>query len=222
MFTETNSWFYIACLFISVMFDHEDKIILDRETFKALAADTRVNILKELMERRKTLSELSRCLCMSVSAVKEHLEVLCSSGLIIQRDEGHKWKYYELTEKGKCVLQPQRKSIWVALGLSSVALVGSVLSLGSKLNFGKVLSGEDGGPVMMASDSAVRSKDAIGGGAEEVFMNVAAEASSDVVSVEEGVGYLDYFVDGKLPLAEMITVIVIAAAIVVLLRYIKR
>ena len=204
------------------MFDHEDKIILDRETFKALAADTRVNILKELMERRKTLSELSRCLCMSVSAVKEHLEVLCSSGLIIQRDEGHKWKYYELTEKGKCVLQPQRKSIWVALGLSSVALVGSVLSLGSKLNFGKVLPGEDNVPVMMASDSAVRSKDVAGGDAD-VFMNVAAEASSsDVVSVEEGVGYLDYFVDGKLPLAEMITVIVIAAAIVVLLRYIKR
>jgi len=42
------------------MYDDEEKITLDRQTFKILASDTRVDILKSLKVRRKTLSELSK------------------------------------------------------------------------------------------------------------------------------------------------------------------
>ena len=56
------------------MFD--EKITLDRSTFKVLSSDTRIRILKLLGKRRMTLSEVSACLEMSVSAVKEHLETL--------------------------------------------------------------------------------------------------------------------------------------------------
>ena len=101
----------------------EEKITLDRKTFKTLASDTRINILKSLDERRKTLSELSKQFHMSVSTISEHLGNLSDAELIVQRDEGHKWKYYELTRKGKTILYPDTRRIWIILGLSAFAVV---------------------------------------------------------------------------------------------------
>ncbi len=101
--------------FIDVTPEDGEKIVLDRSAFKALASDTRVSILKELDIRRKTLSELSSQLNLSVATIKEHLLQLVDAKLIKQKDEGRKWKYYDLTEKGRCVLYPERKKIWVLL-----------------------------------------------------------------------------------------------------------
>ena len=100
----------------------EEKITLDRKTFKTLASDTRINILKSLDQRRKTLSELSKQFSMSVSTVSEHLGNLSSADLVVQKDEGHKWKYYELTRKGKGVLYPETKKIWVILAISVIGI----------------------------------------------------------------------------------------------------
>ncbi|MEE9323866.1 MAG: winged helix-turn-helix domain-containing protein [Candidatus Aenigmarchaeota archaeon] len=101
----------------------EEKITLDKEVFKTLASKTRIDILKSLDMRRKTLSELSKQLGMSVSTVKEHLDNLVSVGLIEQMDEGHKWKYYELTVKGKDILHPEDKKIWIMLGISALGIL---------------------------------------------------------------------------------------------------
>ena len=106
--------------------DDDERIILDRSAFKALASDTRVNILKELDKRRKTLTEISEVLNLAVATVKEHMDQLSKSNLISIKDEGRKWKYYELTEKGKAILYPERKKIWVML-MSVVFMI--VLSL---------------------------------------------------------------------------------------------
>lgn len=100
----------------------EEKITLDRETFKTLASDTRINILKSLDQRRKTLSELSKEFGMSVSTVSEHLSNLAGAELVVQRDEGHKWKYYELTRKGRGVLYPENRKIWVVLAVSVIGI----------------------------------------------------------------------------------------------------
>ena len=104
----------------------EEKITLDKEVFKTLASKTRVDILKSLDRRRKTLSELSKQSGMSVSTIKEHLDNLVSVGLIEQMDEGYKWKYYELTKKGRDILHPEDKKIWIMLGISAlgIAIVG--------------------------------------------------------------------------------------------------
>ncbi|NIO22503.1 MAG: helix-turn-helix domain-containing protein [Candidatus Aenigmarchaeota archaeon] len=102
----------------------EDKITLDKEVFKTLASGTRVDILKSLDRRRKTLTELSKQFGMSVSTVKEHLDNLVSVGLIEQKDEGYKWKYYELTGKGKNILHPEDKKIWILLSISALAMIG--------------------------------------------------------------------------------------------------
>ncbi len=93
----------------------DEKIVLDKSAFKALASDTRIAILKELDKRRKTLTELSETLNLAVATVKEHVDQLSKSKLVVVRDEGRKWKYCELTEKGKAVLYPERRKIWVML-----------------------------------------------------------------------------------------------------------
>ena len=93
-----------------------NKIVIDRDTFSALASDTRIDILKELDERRKTLSEISRSLDTNKSAIYKHLNKLTDVGLIKkEEDTGHKWKYYQLTWRGKHLLHPQKMKIRVLL-----------------------------------------------------------------------------------------------------------
>jgi DNA-binding transcriptional ArsR family regulator len=111
----------------------EEKITLDRETFKTLASGTRIGILKSLGVRRKTLSELAKEHGMSVSTVKEHLDNLVGAGLIIQKDDGHKWKYYELTKKGRAVLNPEDKKIWILLSLSAIAMLATGIDMSTGL-----------------------------------------------------------------------------------------
>ena len=113
------------------MFD--EKITLDKETFKVLSSDTRIRILKLLGKRRMTLSEVSACLEMSVSAVKEHLGTLVSAELIQQMDEGHKWKYYQLTGRGREIVAPAEKRVMIVLGLSAVALITSLYTLAGNI-----------------------------------------------------------------------------------------
>ena len=108
----------------------EDKIILDRETFKVLAIDTRVNILKKLDERfQLTLTDLANELNMAPSTISEHLDKLVSAGLIRQVDRGMKWKYYRLTPKGKGILNPYEKRVWIILTVSTLALFVAVYHL---------------------------------------------------------------------------------------------
>ncbi len=108
----------------------DDKITLDRETFKALAIDTRINILKKLDDRfQLTLTDIAKELDMAPSTIKEHLGKLVSAGLIIQIDKGMKWKYYRLTSKGKKILNPQENRVWIILSVSVLGLFAAVYRL---------------------------------------------------------------------------------------------
>ncbi len=106
-----------------------DEIVLDREAFKALAADSRVAILKKLSSRRMTGSELSGEMGFSASTVKEHLDNLEKVGLVEKIEDGsRKWKYFELTAKGRRIVEPTGvpAQVWLVLGLFLIALVLSV------------------------------------------------------------------------------------------------
>jgi DNA-binding transcriptional ArsR family regulator len=105
----------------------DDKIVLDRRSFEALAVDTRVKILKSLKERRKTLTEIAKEEGMSVSGIKEHLSILENVGLIEKIDDGHKWKYYELTKKGREVIGPKEVRVMIILSTSILALLVSLV-----------------------------------------------------------------------------------------------
>jgi DNA-binding transcriptional ArsR family regulator len=80
---------------------------IDRKTLKALAADTRLDILKSLGKRRKMPSELAKELNLATSTVTEHLTKLEKADLIIKEDTGHKWVYYSLTRKGESLVKPK-------------------------------------------------------------------------------------------------------------------
>ncbi len=110
------------------------KITLDQESFKALASEVRVGVLKKLDERRQTLTDLSGLLDLSKPTLLEHLEKLQAAGLVKRLDEGRKWIYYELSAKGRKVLHPERVAITLALSAAVVlAAIGAfyLLSAGS-------------------------------------------------------------------------------------------
>jgi len=112
----------------------DDKIVLDRETFKALAIETRIKILKLLDEKfQLTLTDLSKELGLAPSTVKEHLEKLMEAGLVKQIDKGMKWKYYRLTSKGSRLLNPHEKRVLIILASTVIALFFSLYALLYKL-----------------------------------------------------------------------------------------
>src|SRR6266705_1533551 len=106
------------------------KITLDQESFRALASDVRVEVLKRLDARRETVTDLSNLLALSKPTLLEHLEKLQSAGLVRRIDEGRKWIYYELTDKGRKILHPERVAITLALAAAvGLAIVGAVYVL---------------------------------------------------------------------------------------------
>lgn len=90
---------------------------------KAISAENRRVIIKSLKDRRKTLSELSRVLGIKPSSAKQHLSILEESGFVKQMDEGRKWKYYELTDKGKKLFALKEQNISVLLVFASAIFV---------------------------------------------------------------------------------------------------
>jgi len=103
---------------------------ISRHEIKALSSDTRVMMMKSLGERRKMPSELSRELSMAPSTMVEHLQVLEKSGLIKRIETGHKWKYYELTDKGRSLVRPRFPVQFVVmLSLGLVMVIGSISNL---------------------------------------------------------------------------------------------
>src|SRR5438046_7197377 len=102
------------------------KITLDQESFRALASDVRVDILKRLDSRRETVTDLSNLLQLSKPTLLEHLEKLQTAGLVKRIDEGRKWIYYELTDKGRKILHPEKVAITLALASAVVlAAIGA-------------------------------------------------------------------------------------------------
>ncbi len=104
------------------------KIVLDAEAFKALASDTRLQILKALDARPLTVSELSRLLNLNKATVFEHLKQLMAADLAKREDDpARKWVYYHLTWKGKNILHPENAQIFLMLGMAALGLGGAVL-----------------------------------------------------------------------------------------------
>jgi len=112
----------------------DDAIVMDKETFKLLASDTRISILKLLRKRDYNLSEISKHLNLSKSTVKEHMDLLVKSELVKDIDRG-KWKYYSLTKHGHRLVgedQDSRNVKRVVIVLSTIifAVLGLFLFIG--------------------------------------------------------------------------------------------
>ncbi len=98
---------------------------LDKQTIRALSADTRIDILKSLKSRRKMPAELAKELNLAPSTIAEHLKNLESVGLVQKKDTGHKWIYYELSAKGSNIVQPRYPvNILLTLGIGLIFIIG--------------------------------------------------------------------------------------------------
>ena len=153
----------------------EEKITLDREAFKSLASDTRISIIKSLDVRRKMLTELSKEMGMSPSTVKEHMDSLRRAGLVDLKDDGHKWKYYELTRNGKNILHPGDTKVWILLSLSGLAFLVTVYD---------IFRGSVGFAASQARDVSTMLATGAGDAASEAALKAvpAAQASAPLAS----------------------------------------
>lgn len=130
-------------------------IRLDKETFKALASGTRVDVLKLLNQRRHMQSEIAASLGLSVPTVKEHLSALEKAGLVERHDEGRKWKYYSLTKKGKGILHPEELKIWIVLSFLVFSIAGGIMT-----SLRAIAPGEEVQMMAMKAESASLAMDA--------------------------------------------------------------
>ncbi len=108
----------------------KDEIALDKKTLGVLSSDTRANILKSLDIRRMTASELSRGLNLPKSSIHENLDRLVDTNLVKKNDNGNKWVYYELTEKGRRLLHPHEMTkIIILLSSAALSFVGGIIEM---------------------------------------------------------------------------------------------
>jgi DNA-binding transcriptional ArsR family regulator len=106
------------------------KVTLDREAFKALASDTRLEILRTLDGRKMSLTEISRATNLNKATLHEHLNKLLEADLVKRKDrEGHKWVYYKLSWKGESLLHPENTKIVVMFSAAFVTLAAAVIQM---------------------------------------------------------------------------------------------
>src|SRR2546428_807522 len=101
----------------------EPRVTLDQASFRALASETRIAILRALHEHPMTLTDLANRLNISKPGVMKHLDLLQEAGLVLRDPPERKWILYRLTTKGERILDPNRTRIALALGFSLVATV---------------------------------------------------------------------------------------------------
>lgn len=108
--------------------DEPDSSVYDGLTDRALASETRKQILRSLAERNHRPSDLSRELGKDKSTIVQHLEVLNNAGLVerIER-EGHKWIFYRLSKKAEAFFPNQRRRIAFFV-LALISLLGAFAS----------------------------------------------------------------------------------------------
>jgi DNA-binding transcriptional ArsR family regulator len=122
-------------------------VIVDEDTLKILAVDTRIDILKELKKGNRTLSDLSRILKKDKSTILEHLNILSKAGLVKRiQNPGKKFIFYTLTEKGSNIFVEKQRGFEIekskVLTLLLIAVVGALLISGYGIYYFSKLSSE--------------------------------------------------------------------------------
>lgn len=132
------------------------EVEIDGDLLDVLASDTRRGILQSLGERRRTLSELARDLDRNKSTIHEHLGRLTDAELVRRDDdEDRKWTYYELTDQGERIINPDpgRTRVRLVIGAAVLGLVAGALVAASLAGLPGLLS-PDGAPGEPVGDAA--------------------------------------------------------------------
>ncbi len=96
------------------------------EDLSLIKLKTRLRILELLSKRRATVTELSNALNLSKSTVHYHLNCLCERGFVKKREDGRKWVYYEITNKGRLVVEKRKIIVMLGIISATLTLIGAV------------------------------------------------------------------------------------------------
>jgi DNA-binding transcriptional ArsR family regulator len=106
------------------------KVTLDMNTFKALASDTRLDILKSLDGKKMSLNDICKATNLNKATLHEHLAKLHEAGLVKRNErEGHKWVYYKLSWMGECLLHPENTRIVVMFTTTFLVLTVGIIQI---------------------------------------------------------------------------------------------
>ncbi|MBU3896559.1 MAG: winged helix-turn-helix domain-containing protein [Nanoarchaeota archaeon] len=109
---------------------------IDKKTIMALSSDSRLDILKMLKEQRMLPSEISKKIDLAPSTISEHLKKLENANLIKREERGAKWVYYNLTPKGKSLIQPK-----IPVQFILILSIGLIFVFGGLMNLNNIFSG---------------------------------------------------------------------------------
>ena len=111
------------------------KITLELEDIKALASDSRLEILKALDGKHLSLKDITKITNLNKATLHVHLSKLLDAGFIKKKErEGHKWVYYKLAWKGECLLHPENTRIVVLFSIAIISFFVGVIQL---INYAK-------------------------------------------------------------------------------------
>jgi DNA-binding transcriptional ArsR family regulator len=106
------------------------KIMLDLESFKALASESRLDILKSLDGKKMNLKDISKMTNLNKATLHVHLSKLLDAGFIKKKErDGHKWVYYKLTWKGASLLHPENNRVVVLFSITFFSLFFGIIQL---------------------------------------------------------------------------------------------
>ncbi len=106
------------------------KVNLDIDSFKALASETRLDILRALDGKKMNLTDICHATNLHKMTLYEHLCKLTDAGFIIRIErEGHKWVYYKLSWKGESLLHPENTHIVVLFSFTFFIFFFGIVAL---------------------------------------------------------------------------------------------
>ena len=155
------------------------KVTLDKIAFKALASETRLDILRTLDGKKMGLKDISSATNLNKATLHEHLTKLHEAGLVKRKErEGHKWVYYKLSWKGASLLHPENTRIVVLFSATLISLFFGVIGI---INFArdKFLAAESSDMMFKAGPEPVEDtlnqagREALGIGQNQIFMYIA-------------------------------------------------
>ena len=106
------------------------KIMLDKNVFKALASEARLDIIRKLDGKKMGLNDISNASNLNKATLYEHLTKLHEAGLVKRKErKGHKWVYYKLSWKGENLLHPDNNRIVVMFSVTLITLFFGIIGL---------------------------------------------------------------------------------------------
>lgn len=157
---------------------------LDFDTVKALSSPTRIAILRNVLEKESTTTELSKDLEKSKSTVSNHLTKLTKAGLLKKNKvDGRKRVTYESTRKARSIVKGREKKVKFSLASSAVSAFAGMGLIGlgiiSRIGMSSSKGAESADSTSLSSQTATNGTEDQGMSLMQQGAEAAANKSAD-------------------------------------------